>query len=319
MLVIQVCITLWFLVPVLVVALRWSENHRSRANITAVIGLLTVNISYFYLPWQDLLPIKGRFDFRYRQEHRSSIMAQRQAQNGWTKILDGLNTSNDEKIRLTQGEVATDDDSACFGKALRQIEPVKLQKVLQAFGTGLLDKKPTTFSAIDEQLLHQGGRSLSLWIQTQQKNRNRLSQQTRQIKQVGKIKELKQLKALDPAEFEYWTAGYFQSFGFKDVMVTTFSGDFGVDVHMTTPNGKRAVVQCKRYSGQVGRPTVQQTYGVMKLLEADICYVVTSGRFTQHAAELGERRDIVLLDGEFLVSGQRPSGSRIIRRKNNQG
>lgn len=59
MLVIQVCITLWFLVPVLVVAFRWSENLSSRLNLTAVLGLLTINISFFYLPWLDLSPIKG--------------------------------------------------------------------------------------------------------------------------------------------------------------------------------------------------------------------------------------------------------------------
>lgn len=118
------------------------------------------------------------------------------------------------------------------------------------------------------------------------------------------------MRALDPEEFEYWTAGIFETFGFKDVVVPSFSGDFGVDVYMTTPNGKHAIAQCKRYNGQVGRPIVQQTYGVMKLLEAELCYVVTSGRFTQYAAELGKRRDIVLLDGEFLVSGKRPSCSQ---------
>ncbi len=45
----------------------------------------------------------------------------------------------------------------------------------------------------------------------------------------------------------------------RNVIVTPFSNDFGIDVYMTCPNRAQAIAQCKQYKGAVGRPTVQQT------------------------------------------------------------
>ena len=59
MVVVSICFSIWVLLPILVVAIRWSANRRGGTNVTAVLGLLTVNISFFYLPWLDLSPIKG--------------------------------------------------------------------------------------------------------------------------------------------------------------------------------------------------------------------------------------------------------------------
>lgn len=201
---------------------------------------------------------------------------------------------------------------------LAKMEPEKLQSGLKAFGAGMMGERKPRSSGVEEEALHKLGESLLRRIQQHQKNKALQAQQRSEIARLGASQTKQQLNKLTPEEFEYWTGGYFERFGFRNVAVTTFSADFGVDVYMTTPDGKQAVVQCKQYKGTVGRPVVQQTYGIMKLLEAELCYVVTTGKFTSAAAELGERRDIILLDGEFLVSGQRPCGSRVIRRKNNQ-
>lgn len=115
---------------------------------------------------------------------------------------------------------------------------------------------------------------------------------------------------MPPEHFGYWTTSYFERYRFRSVMVTTYSAGFTVDVDMNCLDGKRAAVQCKKYNGVVGRPTVQQTFGVMKLLKVKRCFVVTTGRFTSAALEVGRRRDIILLDGERITSSKPPAGSR---------
>lgn len=46
-------------VPIIIVVARRFAQTQPRSNVTAVLGLLIVNISFFYLPWLDLSPIKG--------------------------------------------------------------------------------------------------------------------------------------------------------------------------------------------------------------------------------------------------------------------
>jgi restriction system protein len=92
--------------------------------------------------------------------------------------------------------------------------------------------------------------------------------------------------------------------GFRNVRIVPPGPDFGLDIYMTCPNGKKAIVQCKKYAAKhlVDRPVIQQTFGVMHLLSAKKCYVVTTSSFTRDALELGQRKDIVLLDGAVLAS-----------------
>lgn len=202
---------------------------------------------------------------------------------------------------------------------LSRLEPEKLQAGLQAFGAGMIGSRKPRNLGPEEELLHRLGQAILKQIETRKKNKALQAKQKQEIARLAAMQTRRQLNKLTPEEFEYWTGGYFERFGFKNVSVTTLSADFGVDVYMTCPNGKQAVVQCKQYKGVVGRPVVQQTYGIMKLLDAKLCYVVTTGKFTSAAVELGQRRDIVLLDGDFLVSGQRPPGSRGLGRISNQG
>lgn len=196
---------------------------------------------------------------------------------------------------------------------LDQVEKLLLSvdtvRVLQAFGAGLLGQKAQGAKPIAEQAVQQIGRLLRARLQAVQANRQLREEQSRRTAALQSARSLKQLMRMDPGDFEHWTKGYFERYGFKDVVVTQLSNDFGIDVIMKTGRGQPAVAQCKRYKGTVGRPTVQQTYGAMKLVGAKHCYVVTTGRFTEEAMALSERRDIHLLDGQFIVSDQRPPGA----------
>lgn len=181
-------------------------------------------------------------------------------------------------------------------------DTARLRDLLVAFGAGLLDRN-VPLATTSERCLHALGQRIVQHIERLRADRRTKAEQRARIAEVyKKHKKLRQLQEMDPEKFEYWVAGYFMRRNFRNVVVTPFSSDYGVDIYMTCPDGRtKAVVQCKRMV-EVGRPVVQQTYGVMHLVGAKRCYVVTSGRFTEAARDLASsRRDIVLIDGPQLV------------------
>lgn len=231
--------------------------------------------------------------------------------SAWRKITEGVVEVLGDGLEAYREQVLNDDKQTWLDELFQRVDSGKLKKSLQVFGAGFLQKRVNRSHsrAVDELLLHQAGQILFARLQEARENQSQLAQQKEQIERFADKSTLKELRKLSAEEFEYWTGGYFERFGFRDVVVSTLSADFGVDVYVNCPDGKQAVVQCKHYKGKVGRPVVQQLYGVMKLLRAEICYVATTGGFTKDATELGKRDDIILLDGRFLASGKRPPGS----------
>lgn len=170
-------------------------------------------------------------------------------------------------------------------------------------GAGLLGEK-IDLSASEQKILYKIGQFARTRLNGLQNDREKRRKQRENITRCSllKIKTLGKLQKMAPEDFEYWVAGYFERHGFTNVLVTQYSGDFGIDIYMTCPNRVKAVVQVKRFTGSVGRPVIQQTYGAMRLVNARKCYVVTSGHFAKTAQELEmQRKDIILIDGKKLL------------------
>jgi hypothetical protein len=179
----------------------------------------------------------------------------------------------------------------------------RIHKWLIAFGVGLLNNESNQLSAREERLLYEWGARFG------ERLRNLVAtcrvRTTPRPLAIEDRKSLRQLQSMDPYEFEEWVGRYFEAQGYRDVLVTQGAADFGVDVFMCHPRGGDIVVQCKRFKAGhlVGRPIVQQTYGVMHLLGAKHCYVVTSSGFSEPALDLErDHKDIVLIDGERLCA-----------------
>lgn len=124
------------------------------------------------------------------------------------------------------------------------------------------------------------------------------------------------LHDLSPAQFEAYV-GYrlFERQGYK-VHNTRDVKDGGVDLVVTDGNGRRAVVQCKRYQGTVGAATVRDLYGTMIHHQATMAFLVTTGTISATAAKWAQGKPIVLIDGERLVrlaraEPRRPQASRV--------
>ncbi len=112
---------------------------------------------------------------------------------------------------------------------------------------------------------------------------------------------LHELQVIDPFAFEEYVAQrLFARQGYK-VINTQDSKDGGVDILVTDRYGQQAVVQCKRYRGTVGSPTVRELYGTMIHSGATRAFLVTSSTISDDARKWAAGKPLTLIDGKRLV------------------
>jgi restriction system protein len=90
-------------------------------------------------------------------------------------------------------------------------------------------------------------------------------------------------------QFEEYVAGLLRRDGWLRVRVSGGAGDFGADVIAYDEQGRKLVVQCKRYNPTraVGSADMQRFLGTVRLMHgAHFAWFVTSSRFTDDAARL---------------------------------
>lgn len=102
-------------------------------------------------------------------------------------------------------------------------------------------------------------------------------------------------------QFEQYVARLMRRDGLRHVRVCGGSGDLGADITAYTSDGRKVVVQCKRYAGSVGDPHVQKFNGTAwQIHGANVALLVTTGRPTAKARQLAQRCGIVLVDRDAL-------------------
>ncbi|BBB01092.1 hypothetical protein RVR_8345 [Actinacidiphila reveromycinica] len=109
---------------------------------------------------------------------------------------------------------------------------------------------------------------------------------------------------LDPSDFEQAVAGLCWRDGCRDVTVVGGAGDLAADILATLPDGRRMLIQCKRYvvGRRVGSPEVQRVGGTYSIVHrADLALVVTTAGYTEAAEDYAARAGIGLVDGRQLA------------------
>lgn len=114
------------------------------------------------------------------------------------------------------------------------------------------------------------------------------------------VQTLAQMLALQPDEFEEWVGLLFQLDGYE-VQNTQYSGDHGIDLAVSGRGTQRGLVQCKRYRGTVGEPTVRDLYGTLMHEGAEFAWLATTGAISRQAREWAMGKPIELWDGQKLV------------------
>ncbi|MFI0263255.1 restriction endonuclease [Streptomyces sp. NPDC017056] len=117
--------------------------------------------------------------------------------------------------------------------------------------------------------------------------------------------------AMDADAFEQAIARLCERDGCRDVQVVGGAGDLGADVLATAADGRRLIIQCKRYcaTNKVGSQDVQRFGGTcFTVHEAEVAAVVTTSAFTEPAAEYAATCGIRCYDGELLVAWANGTG-----------
>jgi restriction system protein len=109
-----------------------------------------------------------------------------------------------------------------------------------------------------------------------------------------------QMYALSPKAFEHYVAGLFRLKGYR-AAVRGRSGDHGVDLELTAPNGRRAIVQCKRYRDTVGEEIVRGLFGTLLHETAHHAFLVTTADISDSARNWAAGKPLTLVDGPTLV------------------
>lgn len=117
--------------------------------------------------------------------------------------------------------------------------------------------------------------------------------------------EIVRYHAMKPREFEQAIAFLCERDGCAGARVVGGAGDLGADVLATAPDGRRIVIQCKRYgpTTKVGSPDLQRFGGTCYSVHgAQVAAVVTTSVFTRPAANYGAQHGIRLFDEAALAA-----------------
>ncbi|WP_199624637.1 restriction endonuclease [Paenibacillus alkalitolerans] len=86
---------------------------------------------------------------------------------------------------------------------------------------------------------------------------------------------------MDGRQFEHYLGILFKNHGYQ-VNVTKAAGDYGADL-VITKDGKKTVVQAKRYSKNVSLKAIQEAVAAKAHYGAVDAWVVTNSQFTEPA------------------------------------
>lgn len=116
--------------------------------------------------------------------------------------------------------------------------------------------------------------------------------------------EIAPYHAMNANQFEHAIALLCQRDGCTDVRVVGGAGDLGADVIATTPDGRRIVIQAKRYgpTTKVTGPDLQKFGGTCyNVHHAQVAAVVTTSVFTKQAVTYAQHMSIRLYDADGLA------------------
>lgn len=161
------------------------------------------------------------------------------------------------------------------------------------FGTGALPWL-SPWMVLLLALLHMLALVGPVWAAVRDTGKSALQRRFRQVQTLA------QMLALEPNEFETWVGLLFTLDGYR-VENTQFVGDHGIDLAVSGNGTRLGLVQCKRYRGTVGEPTVRDLYGTLMHEGAEFAWLATTGAISRQAREWVAGKPIELWDGQRLV------------------
>jgi restriction system protein len=123
----------------------------------------------------------------------------------------------------------------------------------------------------------------------------------KRIKLLDKQSGIESIRDMSWQDFELLVGEAFRRKGFEVRENGGGGADGGIDL-VLTKNGKKSIVQCKRWKTfSIGVPLIRELYGVMTSERANDCIFVSSGNYTAEARLFAEDKPIWLIDGSELL------------------
>jgi restriction system protein len=116
------------------------------------------------------------------------------------------------------------------------------------------------------------------------------------------LRTLDEVDAMTGAEFERLVAGLCRRDGCTDVRTVGGAGDNGADVLCRFPDGRTAVIQCKRYSTKSRIPPreMRDLLGSKAHFAADVAVFVTTTQFTKQSTEFAVTNGILAIHRDYF-------------------
>ncbi|MGK8524876.1 restriction endonuclease [Nocardia asteroides] len=149
------------------------------------------------------------------------------------------------------------------------------------------------------------GAFLSALILVARHRRRRLRREQDRLRAVLSFHQM------NDKQFEHALASLCRAGGCREVEVSGGAGDRGADVTAVTPDGRRLVVQAKRYriNRPVGDREMQQLVGgLLTWHQFDLAVLVATSSFTRSARETAARNRIRLVDNKALAAWNSGTG-----------
>jgi len=151
-----------------------------------------------------------------------------------------------------------------------------------------------------------------IWLRRRRKKKEARSAEELRVASLLRAQHLDALLAVSPTEFEHIVANLLSAVGFTILSAGGGAGDLGADIVCQNHEGRRFVVQCKRYApgNKVASPAMQLFIGMIYLHHGAAGIYVTTSSYTKAATELAQQHGIDLYDGDRLVELARTVQSR---------
>lgn len=115
---------------------------------------------------------------------------------------------------------------------------------------------------------------------------------------TSKMADIDRMKG---SHFEEYLSVYFEDLGYKILPHRGGPGDKGADLLMLSPDGRKYVVQAKRYSGKVPSSAIQQVHTARSLYKADAAIIISNYYFTKPSIAAANELNIELWDRKVLM------------------
>lgn len=124
---------------------------------------------------------------------------------------------------------------------------------------------------------------------------------SRKLKHEERLKKsgIADIDKMEGIQFEQYLGHLFRGQGYK-TEVTKAAGDYGADL-ILQKDGKKIVVQAKRYSKNVGIKAVQEAQASIAHYGAVEAWVVSNSDYTTAAYELAKSNRVMLISREALI------------------